>query len=78
MFCDGASPYICEVAKECGVLNVVIVKKTFAFEGRRRMKQATDAIDPLSYAMDAVILVSNNILLEIITENTHLVRSFSR
>ena len=74
---SGAAPVICEVAKECGALTVAIVTKPFAFEGRRRMKQATDAIDRLRKAVDTVILVSNNKLLEIIPENTPLERSFA-
>ena len=74
---SGAAPVIAEVAKECGALTVAIVTKPFAFEGRRRMKQATDAIERLRKAVDTVIIVSNNKLLEIIPENTPLERSFA-
>jgi len=73
----GAAPVVSEVAKECGALTVGIVTKPFAFEGRRRMKQANEGIERLKKAVDTVILVSNNKLLEIIPENTPLERSFA-
>lgn len=74
---SGAAPVVAEIAKESGALTVAIVTKPFAFEGRRRMKQATEAIARLRKAVDTVIIVSNNKLLEIIPENTPLERSFA-
>lgn len=74
---SGAAPVVSEIARECGALTVAIVTKPFAFEGRRRMKQATEAIAKLREAVDTVIVVSNNKLLEIIPENTPLERSFA-
>ena len=74
---SGAAPVVSEVAKECGALTVAIVTKPFAFEGRRRMKQATEAIERLKGCVDTLILVSNNKLLEILPENTPLEKSFA-
>eukprot|EP00816_Leptocylindrus_hargravesii_P010199 CAMPEP_0196822472 /NCGR_PEP_ID=MMETSP1362-20130617/83609_1 /TAXON_ID=163516 /ORGANISM="Leptocylindrus danicus, Strain CCMP1856" /LENGTH=417 /DNA_ID=CAMNT_0042202035 /DNA_START=241 /DNA_END=1494 /DNA_ORIENTATION=+ len=74
---SGAAPVVAEVAKESGALTVGIVTKPFSFEGRRRMKQATDAIERLKEHVDTVIVVSNNKLLEIIPENTPIERSFA-
>lgn len=74
---SGAAPVVAEVAKESGALTVGIVTKPFLFEGRRRMKQATDAIERLKEHVDTVIVVSNNKLLEIIPENTPIERSFA-
>jgi len=73
---SGAAPVLAEVSKESGALTVAIVTKPFAFEGRRRMRQATDAIDRLRQNVDTVIIVSNNKLLDIIPENTPLEASF--
>lgn len=73
---SGAAPVVAEVSKESGALTVAIVTKPFAFEGRRRMRQATDAIDRLRENVDTVIIVSNNKLLDIIPENTPLEASF--
>jgi cell division protein FtsZ len=73
---SGAAPVVAEISKESGALTVAIVTKPFAFEGRRRMRQATDAIDRLRQHVDTVIIVSNNKLLDIIPENTPLEASF--
>jgi len=73
---SGAAPVVAEVSKESGALTVAIVTKPFAFEGRRRMRQATEAIDRLRQSVDTVIIVSNNKLLDIIPENTPLEASF--
>jgi len=74
---SGAAPVVAEVARESGALTVGIVTKPFLFEGRRRMKQATEAIKRLKEHVDTVIVVSNNKLLEIIPENTPIERSFA-
>lgn len=73
---SGAAPVVSEIAKESGALTVAIVTKPFAFEGKRRMRQATEAIDRLRQNVDTVIVVSNNKLLDIIPENTPLEASF--
>jgi len=73
---SGAAPVVAEVSKESGALTVAIVTKPFAFEGKRRMRQATEAIDRLRQCVDTVIIVSNNKLLDIIPENTPLEASF--
>lgn len=73
---SGAAPVVAEVAKETGALTIAIVTKPFLFEGRRRMRQAEDAIDRLRKNVDTVIIVSNNKLLDIIPENTPLEASF--
>ncbi|KAL3797438.1 hypothetical protein ACHAW5_004457 [Stephanodiscus triporus] len=73
---SGAAPVVAEISKESGALTVAIVTKPFAFEGRRRMRQATDAIDRLRQNVDTVIIVSNNKLLDIIPENTPLEAAF--
>merc|ERR1712127_91251 len=73
---SGAAPVVAEIAKEAGALTVGIVTKPFMFEGTRRMKQASEAIGRLKKAVDTVIVVSNNKLLEIIPENTPLEASF--
>merc|ERR1719221_2414429 len=74
---SGAAPVVAEVSKESGALTVAIVTKPFAFEGRRRMRQATQAIDRLRQNVDTVIIVSNNKLLDIITGNKPLEAIFA-
>lgn len=74
---SGAAPVVAEVAKEKGCLTVGIVTKPFAFEGRRRMNQAVEAIARLRKNVDTVIVVSNDRLLEIIPEKTPMERAFA-
>lgn len=74
---SGACPVVAQVAKEQGCLTVGIVTKPFAFEGKRRMKQAIAAIERLRENVDTVIVVSNDRLLEIIPDDTPMERAFA-
>lgn len=73
---SGAAPVVAEVAKEMGALTVGVVTKPFAFEGRKRMKQANEAISTLQGKVDTLIVVSNDKLLQIVPANTPLTESF--
>ncbi|KAG5190321.1 filamentous temperature sensitive Z, partial [Tribonema minus] len=73
---SGAAPVVAEVAKEMGALTVGVVTKPFGFEGRKRMSQASLAISELRNAVDTLIIVANDKLLEIIPPNTPLERAF--
>lgn len=73
---SGAAPVVAEVAKENGCLTVGIVTKPFQFEGRRRMRQAMEAIERLREHVDTVIVVSNDRLLEIIPDDTPVEQAF--
>lgn len=74
---SGAAPIVAEVAKEMGALTVGVVTKPFGFEGRRRMSQATASINELRNAVDTLIVVANDKLLEITDANIPLERAFS-
>eukprot|EP00978_Attheya_sp_CCMP212_P021043 scaffold61035_cov54-Attheya_sp.AAC.3 len=74
---SGAAPVVAEVAKEAGSLTIGIVTKPFRFEGKRRMKQAVEAIARLKQHVDTVIVVSNDRLLDIIPEDTPMNRAFA-
>lgn len=74
---SGAAPVVAEVAKEAGSLTVGIVTKPFRFEGKRRMKQAVEAIDRLREHVDTAIVVSNDRLLDIIPDDTPMNRAFA-
>ena len=43
---SGAAPVVANLASELGALTVAVVTKPFAFEGKRRMKQAEQALQP--------------------------------
>ena len=73
---SGAAPVLAETARDCGCLTVGVVTKPFAFEGRKRMKQAEEAIETLRKHVDTLIVVSNDKLLRIVPDNTPVTDAF--
>jgi cell division protein FtsZ len=72
----GAAPVIAQVARECGALTVGVVTKPFGFEGRRRMGFATQGIEGLEEAVDTLITIPNDRLLQVTSANTSLMDAF--
>lgn len=72
----GAAPIVAEVAKEMGALTVGIVTRPFTFEGRRRMNQAEEGIAALQSRVDTLIVIPNNKLLSVISEQTPVQEAF--
>src|ERR1700728_4270807 len=52
---SGAAPVVANLASELGALTVAVVTKPFAFEGKRRMQQAEQALQELVGCVDTVI-----------------------
>ena len=69
---------VAEVAREIGALTVGVVTKPFAFEGRRRQRQAEEGISELHKVVDTLITIPNNRLLQIAGETTSMVDAFRR
>ena len=61
----GAAPIIAKIAKDMDILTVGIVTMPFAFEGKRRSKQAQLGIDELRQNVDSLIVINNNKLREV-------------
>jgi cell division protein FtsZ len=61
----GAAPIIAKIAKDMEILTVGIVTMPFAFEGKRRSKQAQLGIDQLRQNVDSLIVINNNKLREV-------------
>jgi cell division protein FtsZ len=72
----GAAPIIAEVAKEAGALTVGIVTRPFTFEGRRRGQQAEEGIAGLQSRVDTLIVIPNDKLLSVISEQTPVQEAF--
>jgi cell division protein FtsZ len=72
----GAAPVIAGVARELGALTVAIVTRPFSFEGRRREEQALAGIDELRAAVDTVIVIPNDRLLQVVDRTTTIVEAF--
>ena len=73
----GAAPIIAEVAKNQGSLSIAVVTKPFSFEGAKRAKIAQDGLEQLIEAVDTVIVISNDRLLEISDQKTTLKNAFA-
>lgn len=72
----GAAPVIAQIAKDLGALTVGVVTRPFSFEGIRRQKQAKEGIDALKDAVDTLIVIPNDRLLEIVDKNTPMLEAF--
>ncbi|KPP92054.1 MAG: cell division protein FtsZ [Rhodobacteraceae bacterium HLUCCA08] len=73
----GAAPIIAQAARELGVLTVGVVTKPFQFEGGKRMKQAEDGVDALQKVVDTLIIIPNQNLFRLATENTTFTEAFA-
>lgn len=65
----GASPVIAGIAKGLGALTVGVVTKPFVFEGGRKMEVALKGLEDLRSKVDALIVIPNQRILEIIDRN---------
>ncbi|MEL6187926.1 MAG: cell division protein FtsZ, partial [Myxococcota bacterium] len=74
----GAAPVIAEVAQETGALTVAVVTKPFAFEGRRRQRQAEEGIKELHEVVDTLITIPNNKLLSIAGDDMSMQDAFRK
>jgi cell division protein FtsZ len=72
----GGAPVVAEVARSVGALTIGVVTRPFAFEGRRRSTQAEQGIDDLREAVDTLIVIPNDRLLEISDAQTTMLQAF--
>ncbi len=73
----GASPVVAQTARECGALTVGIVTKPFSFEGSPRTRQADTGIEELRDAVDTLIMIPNDKLLETADDDTTMLEAFA-
>ncbi len=72
----GAAPVVAEVARSLGILTIAIVTRPFGFEGRRRANQAEKGIETLRPKVDTMIIIPNDRLGAVATQNTSLTDAF--
>jgi len=72
----GGAPLIADIARELGALTIGVVTRPFAFEGKRRASQADTGIMELKKAVDTLIVVPNDRLLQVSDPNTPMVEAF--
>jgi cell division protein FtsZ len=73
---SGASSVVAKIAKQYGILTIGVVTKPFTFEGKKRKLQAETAIEELKNEVDALITISNDRLLKIISKDTSMKNAF--
>jgi cell division protein FtsZ len=73
---SGAGHVVAEIAQELGILVVGFATKPFAFEGEKRRKNADSAIEKLRSAVDTLIIIPNDRLLQTIERDTPLMEAF--
>lgn len=72
----GAAPVIANIARESGALTVGVVTKPFAFEGAERTRLAEEGLRELITSVDAMIVIPNDKLFEIIEKQTSFLEAF--
>lgn len=66
----GAAPIIGEIARELGALTIGIVTRPFAFEGKKRARQADQGLAELRRSVDTMIVVPNDRILSVVGKGT--------
>ncbi len=73
----GGAPVIAQVAERLGILTVAVVTTPFRFEGSRRRQNAEKGVRELQQHVDSLIVVPNDKLLEIASDDTTLDEAFN-
>jgi len=74
----GAAPVVARIAKDLGALTVGVVTKPFQFEGRKRGRQADEGIRELRAAVDTLIVIPNQRLIEVSGRSTTAIEAFAQ
>ena len=72
----GAAPVVARIAKELGILTIAVVTKPFSWEGKKRQRQANEGLEKLKESVDAVIVIPNDKLLQVVDRQVTLQESF--
>ena len=73
----GSAPVVAQIAQELGILTVAVVTRPFGFEGARRAQNAERGIRELEKYVDALVVVSNDKLLEVVDDDTSFEEAFN-
>jgi len=72
----GGAPIVADIAKNLGALTIGVVTRPFSFEGRKRALQADMGIQDLKQAVDTLIIVPNDRLLQVSDALTPVIDAF--
>ena len=74
----GAAPVIAGIARDMGALTVAVVTQPFWFEGNSRSRKAQEGILALRDAVDSLIVIPNDRLLQLVGEKTAATEAFQK
>jgi cell division protein FtsZ len=72
----GASPVVAEIARNLGALTIAVVTRPFTFEGPRRGRVADEGIEQLRSNVDALIVIQNDRILQLVDRHAPIRESF--
>ncbi len=72
----GGAPMLADIARSLGALTIGVVTRPFGFEGRMRATQADLGITDLKKAVDTLIIVPNDRLLQVSDPHTPMLDAF--
>ncbi|MFC0476026.1 cell division protein FtsZ [Robertmurraya beringensis] len=72
----GAAPAIAHIGRELGALTIGVVTRPFTFEGRKRAQNAAAGIEEMKKAVNTLIIIPNERLLEIVDKKTPMIEAF--
>ncbi|MEH7303391.1 MULTISPECIES: cell division protein FtsZ [Neobacillus] len=72
----GAAPAIAQISRELGALTIGVVTRPFGFEGKKRASNAQSGIDLMRKAVDTLIIIPNDRLLQIVDKKTPMIQAF--
>jgi len=71
-----SNKFLAKIAKREGALTIGVVTRPFSFEGKKRIMQAEQGIEALKKQVDALITISNDQLLSMISKDTSVKEAF--
>ena len=74
---SGAAPFVAQLARDSGALVIVFATLPFAFEGKRRMLQAQDALTRLNEIANAVICFENDRMGDLVAPKAGIHQAFA-
>lgn len=74
----GAAPIVAQAARDVGALTVGVVTKPFSFEGGKRMRLAINGVNELTNAVDSIITIPNEKLLDLGDDDITMLDAFQR
>lgn len=72
----GAAPAVAKIARDLGALTIGVVTRPFKFEGKKRAVNAELGIKALRNAVDTLIIIPNDRLLELVDKKTPMLEAF--